>query len=54
MKTINYKGYDIEFNFYNRNEYTIQYCGDDLWFNNLDDVKEFIDIEVKSNENNYV
>ena len=40
---INYKGYIIEFNFYGLNEYTIQYCGDDIFFNTLQAAKNFID-----------
>ena len=27
-----YKGYYIEFNFYGNNEYSVQYCGDDIVF----------------------
>lgn len=38
-----YKGYYIEENFYGRNEYTVQYCGDDVWFSTLEDAKAFID-----------
>ena len=40
---IEYKGYIIEQNFYNKNEYTVYYEGDDLIFNTLKDAKEFID-----------
>ena len=42
-KIINYKGYDIEFNFYNKKEYTVFYCGDDIIFDDLESAKEFID-----------
>lgn len=38
-----YKGYYIEFNFYGRNEYTVQYCGDDIMFQTEDEAKAFID-----------
>ena len=38
-----YKGYAIEFDFYGMNEYTVQYCGDDVMFNNKDEAKAFID-----------
>ena len=38
-----YKGYDIEYNFYKMNEYTVQYCGDDIVFNSLEKAKKFID-----------
>lgn len=41
--TISYKGYDIEFNFYGKNEYTVQYQGDDIWFKTIDEAKKFID-----------
>lgn len=40
---IEYKGYTIEQNFYNKNEYTVYYAGDDIIFNTLEDAKEFID-----------
>lgn len=42
-----YKGYAICFNFYCRNEITVQYCGDDIVFNNIDDAKGFIDGVVR-------
>lgn len=38
-----YKGYAICINFYGRNEITVQYCGDDIIFNSIDDAKSFID-----------
>ena len=41
--TISYKGYDIEFNFYGKKEYTVQYQGDDIWFKTIDEAKKFID-----------
>ena len=40
---MNYKGFDIEFNFYGSNEYSVQYCGDDLIFQTEAEAKEFID-----------
>ena len=40
---IEYKGYYIEFNLYGRNEYTVQYRGDDLWFLSENDAKKCID-----------
>ena len=43
FKTIRYKGYYIEFNIYKHNEYSVQYCGDDVIFNSEDEAKEFID-----------
>ena len=38
-----YKGFYIEFNFYGRNEYTVQYCGDDLMFETKEEAERFID-----------
>ena len=38
-----YKGYAIEFNFYGMNEYSVQYCGDDVMFESKDAAKAFID-----------
>lgn len=38
-----YKGYYIEFNIYGKNEYTVQYCGDDFWFMSRDEAIAFID-----------
>ena len=43
FRTIMYKDFDITYNFYDRGEYTVQYEGDDLWFNTLAEAKEFID-----------
>ena len=39
-----YKGYYIEYNFYGNNEYTVQYCGDDVEFTTLKEAKHFIDM----------
>ena len=41
--TIEYNGYYIEFNLYGQNEYTVQYCGDDLIFRSIQEAKDFID-----------
>ena len=38
-----YRGFYIEFNFYGSGEYTVQYAGDDVWFDTLDAAKAFID-----------
>lgn len=38
-----YKGYYIEYNFYGENEYSVQYCGDDVIFQTVEDAKKFID-----------
>lgn len=40
---IEYKGYYIEFNIYGQEEYTVQYCGDDLFFRTEKEAKDFID-----------
>lgn len=40
---IEYKGYVIEFNFYGNNEYSVQYCGDDVLFGSVNEAKQFID-----------
>lgn len=41
---ITYKNYDIEYNFYGMNEYSVQYEGDDLMFDTVEDAKKFIDM----------
>lgn len=38
-----YKGHYISFDLYGNNEYTVQYCGDDIYFRTEKDAKEFID-----------
>lgn len=38
-----YKGYAIEHNMLGMNEYTVQYCGDEVVFFTETDAKEFID-----------
>lgn len=38
-----YKGYEIEYDFYGEDEYSVQYCGDDLMFRTIDEAKAFID-----------
>ena len=40
---IEYNGYYIEYNIYGRNEYSVQYCGDDVIFDTEAQAKEFID-----------
>ena len=40
---IEYKEYIIEQNFYNKNEYTVYYDGEDIIFNTLEEAKQFID-----------
>ncbi len=43
IRLIAYKDYDITYNFYGRGEYTVHYCGDDLWFMTEKEAMEFID-----------
>lgn len=38
-----YKNFDITFNLYGMNEYTVQYCGDDFCFETEKDAEIFID-----------
>lgn len=38
-----YRDFFIEHNFYGRGEYTVDYCGDDVMFNTIDEAKAFID-----------
>lgn len=40
---LTYRDYDIEHNLYGKGEYTVQYCGDDIWFDSLDEAKLYID-----------
>ena len=42
-KEIDYKGRAILYNFYRRNEYTVEWNGDDLVFDSEEKAKEFID-----------
>ena len=43
MESIEYKGYYIEKNFYGTGEITVQYCGDDVIFETVDEAIAFID-----------
>ena len=38
-----YKDFDITFNLYGQNEYTVQYCGDDFFFKTKKEAEKFID-----------
>ena len=40
---IEYKGRTIEYNLFNLNEYSVQYCGDECIFFTLEEAKQFID-----------
>lgn len=43
MSNIEYRGYDITFNLYGKNEYTVEFCGDDVVFETEAQAKAFID-----------
>lgn len=43
-----YREIEIMYNLYGDNEYTVQYCGDDYYFNNAKDAEKFIDDEIMS------
>lgn len=38
-----YKGYSIDYNFYGNDEFTVQYCGDDIYFDTEAEARAFID-----------
>ena len=38
-----YKGHEIYFNLFNMGEVSVQYCGDEVVFNNEEEAKAFID-----------
>lgn len=38
-----YKGYGIDYNIYGMNEYSFQYCGDDIFARSLEEAKQKID-----------
>ena len=40
---LEYKGFEIEFNLYNKYEFSLQYCGDDFIFFSLAEAHNFID-----------
>lgn len=40
---IEYKGYYIEIGFYGKDDITVQYCGDDIFFPTEKEAREFID-----------
>ena len=43
-----YREVEIMYNLYGDNEYTVQYCGDDYYFNSAKDAEKFIDDEIMS------
>ena len=47
MKSTEHKGYFISYNFYGRKEYTVQYCGDDIFFRSEKEAQEFINSIVR-------
>ena len=42
-KSYTYKEFVVEYNLYGQREYTVQYNGDDLWFNTPEEANAFID-----------
>lgn len=42
-QTIDYKGYQIEYNIYGKGEYTVDIDGDDVWCKSLEEAKQTID-----------
>ena len=42
-QTLDYKGYQIEYNIYGKGEYTVDIDGDDVWCKSLEEAKEVID-----------
>lgn len=44
-----YKDYDITFNLYGQNEYTVQYCGDDFFFK-TEKTQKFLLIVLTNNQ----
>ena len=38
-----YKGYGIDYNIYGTQEYSVQYCGDDIMFSTVEEARDFID-----------
>lgn len=40
---MSYRGFAIEFDFYGKEEYTVQFYGDDIWFETEEAAKNFID-----------
>ena len=55
IATHHYRGFDFDHNFYGEGEYTIHYCGDDIWCTSLEEAKEVIDDIVENElEDNYI
>lgn len=47
---IEYRGYFIEYDFYGKGEYSVQYLGDDVLFKTKEEAKEFIDEIIEKAE----
>jgi len=43
IKEIEYKGYYITSGFYANGSVTVDFCGDEIYFNTMEEAKEFID-----------
>ena len=46
VSNISYKGYDIDFNVYGQNEYTVWFEGDDIYFRSLNEAMDFLQAQV--------
>lgn len=44
VDVVDYKGFEIEC--IDENTYSVFYCGDDIYFETLEEAKEFIDSEI--------
>lgn len=42
-RKMTYRGIEIEKNIYGQGEFTVQWCGDDVWFTSEEDAMMFID-----------
>lgn len=45
-----YKGFEIEYDFYGEGEYSVQYDGDDLMFDSVEEAEHFIDEVTKTQD----
>lgn len=51
--TIEYKGFNIEYNAYGKSEYTVFLDGDDIWFESLSGAKQAIDLGMMEQGGGY-
>lgn len=43
MQKVEYKGYTIVIGFYHNDDITVQYMGDDIFFESIEEAMKFID-----------